>query len=61
MVYEVNVGNVGNVYEGESLAEARATYQEYVKLSKKGYGRAASEPVCLFCEAKGGVIEEYQP
>ena len=45
--WEVIVGNVGRVYDGECEADARAVYQEYIKQSKVGYGRAGGESVTL--------------
>lgn len=46
--YTVVVGNIGQVYEGNSPILARCTYREYVELSKAKYGRISQEPVTLF-------------
>jgi len=46
--YEVVVGNIGTVYDGNNPVEARKDYGEYVKQSKNGYGRAAGESVTIF-------------
>jgi hypothetical protein len=46
-MYEVIVENIGKVYEGTDENFARKTFNDYVKLSKKGYGRAAGEGVIL--------------
>ena len=44
----VVVGNVGTVYDGDSVVRARRTFDEYVVISKSGQGRAGGEIVCLF-------------
>lgn len=59
MSYEVFVGNVGSVYEGDDRQAADQTFQTYVELSKYGQGRASQEEVVLFQD--GHVIEEYVP
>lgn len=45
--YQVIVGNVGTVYDGVDESEAEKTYNDYVELSKSGYGRAGNEDVSL--------------
>ena len=59
MKYEVIVGNVGTIYQGDNLASARKEYKAYVKISKEGYGRAGNEEVTLF--DGGDILEEYHP
>ena len=58
--YSVIVGNVGTVYAGRLLFEARATFAAYVKQSAGGYGRAAGEPVTL-TRGDGSTVKEYAP
>jgi len=45
--YQVTVGNVGTVYDGDDQQKADEMFDEYVEQSRSGYGRAAHEPVCL--------------
>lgn len=45
--YTVNVGNIGQVYSGNSRAEAFKHFAEYVSQSKTNYGRAAGEDVVI--------------
>lgn len=45
--YQVIVGNIGNVYEGQSYKTARAKFKEYVGQSKLNVGRAAGENVTM--------------
>lgn len=59
-MYEVTVGNVGNVYTGASKAEALRTFKEYVRQSKSGRGRAAHEDVTLWHDSVGGHFEPIQ-
>lgn len=64
--YEVIVGNIGKVHEGNSKAEALKIYNEYVKMSKDGYGRAAGEGVDLYnsgndiIKSHAGRFEEFE-
>ena len=46
-IYQVIVGNIGTVHEGDLPDEALEVFHEYRKQSMDGYGRAASEPVTL--------------
>ena len=46
--YEVIVGNVGSVYIGNKLDDARHVYAHYVDISQSGMGRAAGEWVTIF-------------
>lgn len=56
-VYEVIVGNLGRVYEGDDFAEAHETYKDYVNLSKQDYGRVGGEDVVFFEDSE--IIDEY--
>lgn len=58
-IYIVVVGNLGVMYSGTSLREALATYHEYVRLSKEGYGKAAGESVTMFTANE--ITHEYSP
>ena len=51
------VGNIGTVYTGDSIAEARRTFNTYVKQSKDNYGRAAGEDVTW--SRDGEIHKEY--
>lgn len=55
--YEVIVSNIGTVYCGHNLRDARFHARTYVDQSKAGYRRAAGESVTLLGD--GEVIEEY--
>lgn len=46
--YQVVVGNIGTVYDGPNVIEARMAYSSYVKQSTENYGRAAGESVTMF-------------
>lgn len=48
IVFEVNVSNIGTVYRGPSLQDARAEFDGYVRASQRGLGRAGHESVVLF-------------
>lgn len=56
--YEVYAGGVGIVYEGTSLAKAKAVYAEHVADSKAGRGAVAGESVALMLD--GDPIKDYQ-
>ena len=45
--YWVIVGNVGTVHSGSDEAEARVIYEEYVCMSRSGFGRAGDASVVL--------------
>ena len=47
MKYEVIVGNIGTVHEGQSGSEAKRVFAEYKDQSKSGYGRASGESVTI--------------
>lgn len=57
--YEVIVGNIGRVYQGESAFDSYTEYNRYRGLSKRGYGRCANENVTLMRD--GDIMAEYQP
>lgn len=59
MKCEVIVGNIGMVYSGTSPEQAGIAFDEYVKQSKAGVGRAAGEPVTIM--ADGSITQEYNP
>jgi len=48
MRYEVVVGNVGTVYEGDDHEKAVRTFLAYVSLSINGEGRVSGESVTMF-------------
>jgi hypothetical protein len=54
--YVLNVGNIGNIPYANKK-ESVKDYNDYVKQSKSGYGRASSESVTLFCN--GEIIRQY--
>ena len=58
--YSVIVGNIGTVYDGPSLSEARATFATYREQSHAGTGRAAGECVTL-ASSDGTPVKEYAP
>lgn len=45
--YQVIVGNIGTVYDGESQHEASVEFTDYCKLSLSMYGRVAGEEVSM--------------
>jgi hypothetical protein len=57
--FQVVVGNIGHVYDGSNYTQARAVYNQYVKLSRANYGRASGEPVTLF--HRDEIRAEYFP
>ena len=56
--YEVIVGNVGRVWEGTNVRDARFCARQYVDYSKRNTGRAAGESVVLMKD--GEILEEYR-
>lgn len=54
---EVIVGNLGIVYDGNDAEDAQREFDEYVRMSKTGRGRAGGEGVVLL--ANGDVVEEH--
>ena len=58
--YQVIVGNVGTVYDGDNEAQALREYAECVKLSKESeVGRMSDEDVTLFVDNEPE--KEYSP
>jgi hypothetical protein len=55
--YQVVVGNIGTVYDGNNFMSAWAAFSAYKKQSAKGVGRAAGESVTLF--DKDEIRHEY--
>ena len=45
--FQVIVGNIGTVYDGNNYMKALAKFATYVDHSKSNYGRAAGESVTL--------------
>lgn len=58
-MYEVYVGNIGNVISTEERLEAYRKYEIYKEMSETGYGRCSHEPVTLMRD--GEIIMEYVP
>ncbi len=56
--FTVVVGNIGAVGIYNNYVEACKAYGDYKRLSHKGIGRAAGEPVTL-CNASGDPVLEY--
>ena len=54
---EIVVANIGTVYQCRSSKMAIKYYNEWKRLSKSGYGRAAHEDVTLFRD--GEIYREY--
>ena len=50
--FEVIVGNIGTVYDGDNRGLADQDFAAYVRLSKAGYGRASGEDVTLFVDGE---------
>ena len=46
--YQVVVGNVGTVYDGNNLEEAKREFSDYVGFSNEKHGRCSGEEVTLF-------------
>ena len=57
-IYQVVVGNVGTVYDGDSYNDAMHAYGDYRQQSMDGIGRAAGESVTLFND--GEIEKEYE-
>lgn len=57
--YVVNVGNLGNVCDTEDFESAKLHFEEYVRLSKSGYGRVAGECVIILCNGEPMPDFEY--
>jgi hypothetical protein len=57
--YEVIVGNIGTVHSGNDQGVARTHYDEYVRQSLSGVGRAGNENVVMMVD--GEPAEEFNP
>jgi len=55
---QVIVGNVGTVYDDDSIETAEEAFRTYVRQSKSGKGRASGEFVVLM--QNGEVIKEHK-
>ena len=55
--FSVTVGNIGTIYDGESLEDAQKIFKDYIEASKSDYGRASGESVYLFRNDE--IFEEY--
>lgn len=55
--YTVVVGNIGTVYTGSNLRDARFEARLYVDRSKRRMGRAAGESVTVFQDDE--IVDEY--
>ena len=58
MKFQVIVGNLGTVYDGNDRAEAMRDYNESVKIFKQSASRVTGEPVTLM--VNGEPEEEYE-
>ena len=58
--YQVVVGNIGTVYDGDDYDEALENFNEYSEQSKQQYGRAAGEQVTLFEDGEIRTENEVQ-
>jgi hypothetical protein len=45
--FQVIVGNIGTVYDGNNYMQAMAAYSVYIRQSRNNYGRAAGEDVAV--------------
>lgn len=57
--FQVIVGNIGTVYQGDDEFEAGRIYNEYVEQSNSPFGRASNEAVCIMMD--GDIIQEHFP
>lgn len=59
--YQVVVGNVGTVYNGDDREEAERVFHTYreASVSQEVASRASGEPVTLFCD--GEIEREHNP
>ena len=57
--YSVIVSNLGTVHTTSKEHEARKEFNDYVTLSKQGYGRVGHESITLMED--GEIIKEYLP
>ena len=59
MKFQVVVGNLGTMYDGNDELTARECFEEYATLSYSGVGRVGNESVTLMCD--GEPVEEFNP
>ena len=59
--YEVIVGNIGTVYDGDNSDEAVLHYHGYVRQSKSGMGRAGNETVVIMEDGEPMPEYDYDP
>ena len=57
--YTVDAGNVGTVYDGNSLSQAKKVYEKYWQMSASGVGRVGGEVIVLFHGEE--IIDSYDP
>jgi hypothetical protein len=57
--YQVVVGNIGTVYDGDSTMDSIQVFEEYIKVSKGGTGRGGNEKVARLVD--GEIFDEYDP
>jgi hypothetical protein len=57
--YQVVVGGIGVIYDGDSRAEAHRRFKLAIQNSKKVADRTFGKAVTLFL--KGSIIKEYHP
>jgi len=55
--YEVIAVNIGTVYDGTDQAKAQEAFDDYIRLSKAGYGRVGGEDVIMLVD--GEIDQEY--
>ena len=58
-MFEVIVGNIGTVHEGDDFGKAITHFQDYRHLSAHGVGRGGYEDVTLMHD--GNPIREWVP
>lgn len=56
-MYEVIVGNIGKVYDGDDLTEAQKHFDSYTEASSLPRGRASGENVTMLED--GEIIKEW--
>jgi hypothetical protein len=56
MKYQVTVGNIGTVYDGDDLSEAIVSFAKYYHQSVACHGRAAGEEVTLWIDGEPEAI-----
>lgn len=52
MRYQVIVGNIGTVHDGDDLVEATTIFHDYCFMSSDDYGRASGEEVTLMSDGE---------